>query len=94
MGKPEICRNTRLTHAVSNNAYIPVFLLKPLSEKHCLNKYVPFAGLMSVLADIRPKNDLGHPLCANLREGDWLIDFVSNRLKHREGPLAQVMYRM
>lgn len=47
-------------------------------------------GLISVFADVRPKNDLGHPLCANLREGDWLIDYVCNRLIHREGPLAQV----
>ncbi|XP_017292357.1 glycogen debranching enzyme isoform X2 [Kryptolebias marmoratus] len=53
-------------------------------------KYAGIQGLMSVFADIRSKNDLGHPLCVNLREGDWLIDFVSNRLKHREGPLAQV----
>lgn len=45
---------------------------------------------MSVLADIRPNNDLGHPVCANLRQGDWLIDYVSNRLTTREGPLAQV----
>lgn len=49
-----------------------------------------FAGLMSVLANIRPNNDLGHPVCANLRQGDWLIDYVSNRLIHRDGPLAQV----
>ncbi|KAM6918647.1 glycogen debranching enzyme [Xenentodon cancila] len=53
-------------------------------------KYAGLQGLISVFAEIRPKNDLGHPLCANLREGDWLIDYVCNRLKNREGPLAQV----
>ncbi|XP_054622579.1 glycogen debranching enzyme isoform X2 [Dunckerocampus dactyliophorus] len=53
-------------------------------------KYAGLQGLMSVLADIRANNDLGHPVCSNLREGDWLIDYVSNRLIHREGPLAQV----
>lgn len=47
---------------------------------------------MSVLADVRPNNDLGHPLCANLRQGDWLIDFVSSRLVHKEGPVAQVRW--
>lgn len=31
------------------------------------------SGIISLLADIRPNNDLGHPLCANLRQGNWLI---------------------
>ena len=43
-----------------------------------------------MFANVRPSNDLGHPVCANLRQGDWLMDYVSNRLLHREGALAQV----
>ncbi|CAN9502909.1 unnamed protein product [Ophioblennius macclurei] len=53
-------------------------------------KYAGLQGLISVLAHIRPNNDLGHPVCANLRQGDWLIDFVSNRLINKEGALKQV----
>lgn len=51
-----------------------------------------FLGLMSVLAEIRPKNDVGHPLCDNLRQGDWMMDYVSNRLLAKGGAVGEVSY--
>ena len=36
---------------------------------------------MSILAEIRPINDLGNWLPKNLREGDWMMDYIISRLK-------------
>ncbi|XP_071341644.1 glycogen debranching enzyme-like isoform X2 [Trachinotus anak] len=52
--------------------------------------YGGLQGLMSVMAEIRPKNDLSHPLCDNLRQGDWMMDYVSNRLLAKGGAVGEV----
>lgn len=44
---------------------------------------LPYCGLqsfMTVFEQIRPSNQLGHPMCNNLREGDWMLDYIANRL--------------
>ncbi|XP_050699326.1 glycogen debranching enzyme-like isoform X6 [Eriocheir sinensis] len=43
--------------------------------------YCGLQGVVSVLSEIRVINDLGHPLCGNLRDGDWLLDYIVGRLK-------------
>ena len=40
-----------------------------------------------MMNDLRPTNDLGHPLCENLRNGPWLPDYVINRLLVHEGTI-------
>jgi glycogen debranching enzyme len=43
--------------------------------------YCGLQGQMSVLEKIRLYNDLKHPLVINLKQGNWLMDYISNRLK-------------
>lgn len=31
--------------------------------------------------DIHDKNDMGHTVCNHLRQGDWLINYLINRLQ-------------
>jgi glycogen debranching enzyme len=41
--------------------------------------------MMAILNKIRAPNDLGHPLCDNLRNGNWLMEYTANRLLAHPG---------
>ncbi|KHN79226.1 Glycogen debranching enzyme [Toxocara canis] len=58
--------------------------------------YCGFQGLMPVLNRIRENNDLGHPLCCNLRDGVWLCEYIVNRLTRYEPTkeLGHIVERM
>ncbi|CAG0880925.1 unnamed protein product [Darwinula stevensoni] len=51
-------------------------------------EYCGLQGLMTCMGKIRLENDLGHPLCGNLRDGNWLMDYVTRRLKQYRGTEA------
>ena len=42
--------------------------------------YAGLEGWISVLKPIIWNNDLAHPVCDHLRQGDWALDYVINRL--------------
>lgn len=42
--------------------------------------YCGTQGFVSLLTDITPNNDLGHPFCTNLRDGNWMIDYLHQRI--------------
>lgn len=46
--------------------------------------YCGIQGFISVLDTVTLNNDLGHPLCTNLRNGFWILDFICGRLKCKE----------
>lgn len=43
--------------------------------------YCGLEGFMHPLRHITRYNDLGHPLCGNLRDGSWAMDYVHSRLE-------------
>lgn len=45
--------------------------------------YCGLSSLMFYWKSIRTHNDLGHPICANLREGLWLPNYIADRLFNR-----------
>ena len=43
--------------------------------------YAGLQGWWSVLRDVVRNNDLGHPICNNLRDGQWAMDYTGGRLE-------------
>ncbi|XP_068630910.1 glycogen debranching enzyme isoform X2 [Battus philenor] len=43
--------------------------------------YAGLQGIISLLDIVSPNDDLGHPLCDNLRAGDWLIEYQWKRIE-------------
>ncbi|XP_017867030.1 PREDICTED: glycogen debranching enzyme isoform X1 [Drosophila arizonae] len=44
--------------------------------------YCGLQGFVSLLTEISPRDDLGHPLCNNLRDGNWMMDYIADRLNN------------
>ncbi|KAG8525296.1 uncharacterized protein KY384_008940 [Bacidia gigantensis] len=42
--------------------------------------YAGLQGWQSVLKDVVHDNDLGHPICKHLRDGQWPLDYIIKRL--------------
>ncbi|KAK6068686.1 glycogen debranching enzyme [Seiridium cupressi] len=43
--------------------------------------YAGLQGWWSILKDVIKDNNLGHPLCQNLRDGQWALDYTLGRLE-------------
>ncbi|PRP75329.1 putative glycogen debranching enzyme Gdb1 [Planoprotostelium fungivorum] len=47
--------------------------------------YCGIASFDWLLEKLRPRNDMGHPLFGNLRDGNWILDYVTGRLQRAKG---------
>lgn len=45
--------------------------------------YAGLQGWWSVFKDVIRTNDLGHPICNHLRDGQWALDYLVGRLERR-----------
>lgn len=52
--------------------------------------YCGLEGWMHPLRKVMEHNDLGHPLCAHLRNGCWALDYVHGRLEKQVGIFPRV----
>ena len=43
--------------------------------------YCGLEGCMHPLRHVMKHNDLGHPLCGHLRDGTWVMDYISSCLQ-------------
>jgi glycogen debranching enzyme len=48
-------------------------------------------GFASVLSVVQEENNLGHPICGNLRDGNWMMEYIVNRLRQRPN-LAGILF--
>lgn len=46
--------------------------------------YAGLQGWWSVLKDVIKNNDLAHPICQHLREGQWALDYIVGRMERLE----------
>lgn len=51
--------------------------------------YCGMQGFVSLLTEITPNNDLGHPFCNNLRQGNWMIEYLHQRIANYK-PTAEL----
>lgn len=67
------CSNEEGSENINSNSYdIPKY--GPLV-------YCGLQGFMNILEKERLRNNLGHPMFENLRNGDWMMSYISDRLR-------------